>query len=248
MADHSALLPIQFDDPAPYLVEDHERLQHLLERLAKHPELVCLYPAERHESFALSALLQITDKHLLFDISPDERTNKLLLNSPHLVCVSNLDRVHIQFISRQPHSTEHAGRRALRAERPTSLLFVQRRDYFRLSVPSRQPLICHLPLGSDWNTLEAEVADISLGGLGLLGPLPGLMPLPGTRFAGCRLELPEIGTIPVDLLVCTTRDISPRNGNRTLRIGCRFMQLSGRGQTLIQRYINHLERSRIARE
>lgn len=247
MADHSALAPIQLDDPAPFLIAERERIQHLLGRLAKRPELVCLYPAERREHFALSALLQVADDHLVFDTSPDERTNKILLDAPHLICVSNLDRIHIQFDAATPQSTDFDARRALHTARPESMLFVQRRDYFRLTVPARQPALCYLQqTGSD--AIEAEVADISLGGLGLYGPLPGIVPLPGMRFADCRLELPEIGIVPIDLLVCATHDITPRGGQRTLRIGCRFMHLSGRGQTLVQRYINHLERSRITHE
>lgn len=248
MPDHSALAPIQLEDPTPFLIADNERIEHLLGRLTKRPELVCLYPATRREHFALSALLHITDQYLIFDASPDLRTNKILLDSPFLTCVSGLDRVHIQFDAPHAQRIDYQGQPAIRAEHPASLLFVQRRDYFRLTIPARQPVRCRIPLGDTGSFIDTEVADISMGGLGLLGPLPHLVPLPGMRLSGCQVELPEVGSILVDLLVCTTRDISPRSGNRTLRIGCRFLQLSGASQTLAQRYINRVERSRITHE
>lgn len=248
MPDHFTLEPIKPDDPAPFLIQDPEEVQHLLMRLARHPELVCLYPAERREPFALSALLQVAQDHLVFDASPDERTLALLLAAPYMVCVSSLDRVHIQFDAPVPRATTHQGHRAVRTDRPSALLHLQRRDYFRLSVPVRQQVYCRIPQHDDPAFIEAEVADISLGGVSLLGPLPSLLLLPGMRLAGCRIELPEVGVIQVDLLVCATRAVTARNDPRSLRIGCRFIHLAGGSQTLVQRYINRIERSRIARE
>lgn len=248
MSDHFTLAPIQLDDPAPFLVQDPEQVQHLLMRLARHPELVCLYPAERREPFALSALLHIAEDHLVFDASPDERTHKLLLSATRIVCVSSLDRVHIQFDAAHPEAITHAGQRAVRTARPDALLYVQRRDYFRLSVPTRQPVYCRIsPQGSN-DFIKAEIADISFGGISLFGPLPSLLLLPGMRLPGCRIELPEVGVIQVDLLVCATRAITTRSDPRSLRIGCRFIQLTGSGQTRVQRYINRIERSRITHE
>ncbi len=247
MPDHFTLAPIQFDDPAPFLIQDPEQVQHLLMRLARHPEFVCLYPAERREPFALSALLHIAEDHLVFDASPDERTHKVLLSAPHIVCVSSLNRVHIQFDAARPQAIAYEGRRAVRTTRPDALLYVQRRDYFRLSIPSRQPVYCRIPQ-RDNAFIEAEISDISLGGVSLLGPLPALLLLPGMRLPGCRIELPEVGVILVDLLVCTTRALNARSDQRSLRIGCRFIQLAGSGQTLVQRYINRIERSRITHE
>lgn len=245
MADHSTLAPITLENPAPYLIDSEVQLGYLLGRLTKRPELVCLYPQERREPFALSALLHIGGDHLIFDTSPDERINNALEKSPGMVCVGNLDMVHVQFETTSPVRIEYEGRDALRTSRPQSLLFIQRRDYFRLSVPARQPVLCHIPQGQDGDTLSVEIIDISLGGIALPGPLPFANLAPGTRLQDCRIELPETGSLQVDLMVCSLRENRLRDGSR---IGCRFMQLSGGNQTLIQRYINRIERRRLARE
>lgn len=245
MADHSTLAPIMLDDPAPFLIDSEAQLAYLLGRLAKRPELVCLYPHERREPFALSALLHIGDDHLIFDSSPDEHINNTLERAPGMICVGNLDMVHVQFETSTPIRIEYEGRAALRTTRPQSLLFIQRRDYFRLSVPPRQPVLCHIPQGQDGHKLSVEIIDISLGGIALPGPLPFANLAPGSRLQDCRIELPETGSLQVDLMICSLRENRLRDGSR---IGCRFMQLSGGDQTLIQRYINRIERRRLARE
>lgn len=245
MPDHVTLAPIKLDDPAPFLIQDPDEVQHLLMRLARHPELVCLYPAQRREPFALSALLHVAPDHLIFDASPDERTQAILLNAPSLVCVSSLDHVHIQFDAQAPQAFDFQGLRTIKTRLPAVLLHLQRRDYFRLGVPVRQHVSCRIPQHDDSAFVEADVADISLGGISLFGPLPSLLLLPGMRLSACRIELPEVGVIQVDLLVCSTRALIASHGPRSMRIGCRFIQLSGGAQTLVQRYINRIERSRI---
>lgn len=246
MPEYHTLAPLANGDTTPYRIEAEAQLQHLLLRLARRPELVCLYPQGKREPFALSALLQVNDDHLIFDISPDEGINRALEMAPSLVCVSLLDRVHLQFEAPAPRRIQHQGRPALRTERPKSILHIQRRDDFRLSIPSREPVICHIPTATGDSDLAVEVIDISAGGLALPGPLPELGELrTGTRLSGCRLQLPETGIVHADLLVCSFRENRLSHGTR---IGCRFMQLSAGEQTLIQRYINRIERHRIAHE
>ncbi|SFN27539.1 PilZ domain-containing protein [Formivibrio citricus] len=244
MTDHATLAPLSLENTAPYLIDTEAQIQHLLVRLARRPELICLYPPKKREPFALSALLQVTDTNLFFDVSPDEHINKVLEQGSKLVCISSLDRVHIQFDAPKPVRIEHQGRPAFRTGRPDFILHVQRRDYYRLDIPARQPVICRIPLGQTDTCLDVAIIDISQGGIALPGPLPMEL-VPGMQLHGCRLELPETGCLEVDLLVCSLQENRARAGTR---IGCRFMNLSGGEQTLIQRYINRIERSRMARE
>lgn len=244
MTDHTTLAPLSLENPAPFLIDAEAQIQHLLIRLARRPELICLYPPKKREPFVLSALLQVTDTHLVFDSSPDEQINKTLEQAPKLVCISSLDRVHIQFDAPKPVRIEHEGRPAFRTGRPDFILHVQRRDSYRLDIPARHPVICRIPLGQADTWLDVSIIDISLGGIALPGPLPMEL-APGMQLQGCRLELPDTGCLEVDLLICSLQENRTRAGTR---IGCRFMGLSGGEQTLIQRYINRIERSRIARE
>lgn len=246
MQDFHTLAPVVPDGPDRYLIQDPDQLRHLLLQLARHPEIVSICPAGQREPFALSALLEIGPDYLILDASPHEETQTVLLASPSLQCISSLARVHIQFEAAHPRACLHEGLAAIRIDYPQKLYYLQRRDYFRLTIPARQPVHCCIV--HDGNPIEAEVADISLGGISLLGPVPGLPLYPGMQVEGCRIDLPETGTILVDLIVCTLRETGLRAGRHNLRIGCRFAQLGGSEQTLVQRYIHHIERNRINHE
>ncbi len=245
MQDYHSLAPLMPDDPAHYLVQDPQQLEYLLGQLAKHPEIVCLYPSQRHDSFALSTLLSVADDHLVFDASPDAHTQAMLLASSLMLCVSNLSRVRLQFEAGQPQAIQYENRPAIRTQRPNQLYYMQRRDFYRLPIPAHQPVYCQLSQDTG-PVIEADVADISLGGISLIGPIPSLDLRPGMYLDGCRLELPNTDIIRVGLIVCATRDLGLRAGRHSLRIGCRFAQLPGDVQTQIQRYLNRQERARIA--
>ena len=69
----------------------------------------------------------------------------------------------------------------------------------------------------------------------------------GQLFEGCRIVLPEVGTITAKLAVRSSFQITLKNGNVTRRTGCAFVELNPTQQAMIQRYIIRLERERRAR-
>ena len=86
--------------------------------------------------------------------------------------------------------------------------------------------------------------DISIGGVALMDNhgAPGFQI--GDIFENCRIGLPEIGTLTVSLGVRNSFDTPLKNGLSFRRCGCRFLDISAATETLVQRYIMHLERSR----
>lgn len=67
-------------------------------------------------------------------------------------------------------------------------------------------------------------------------------------FQDCRLEIPGEGVIQVNLRVRKTIEISSRNGEHSLRVGCEFVNLTGTKLAFIERYITRIERERKARD
>jgi c-di-GMP-binding flagellar brake protein YcgR len=214
--------------------------------LARKPELACLYADLHRHFFILSAILEIDSENLIFDYGPDLNHNQQLLKAKTICCVSHLNSVHYQFELKDICVIEFNSQPAFQVTIPQKILRLQRRDSYRLSVPLSTPLSCLIPL--DDEQAEISISDISLGGLGLLGYFPDISLAVGNILRNCRIELPQIGVITADIEVCTSNEQLLRNGIRTLRSGCRFLNLSGTGQTLLQRYINQVERKRLALE
>nr|WP_314901513.1 flagellar regulator YcgR PilZN domain-containing protein [uncultured Deefgea sp.] len=246
MTDKQLLTPIQLKDPTPYLVSDPNQIDFTLKSLARKPELVCLYSDKHRQLFVLSAILDVNSENLIFDYGPDSELNQQLSTSNRIYCVSHLNSVHYQFELTNLQQVEFNNQPAFQSTIPSQILRLQRRDYYRLSVPLSTPLSCLIPIGNE--QAEISITDISLGGVGLLGYLPDISLEVGNTLKNCRIELPQMGVITADIEVCTSNDQILRNGIRTLRSGCRFLNLSGTGQTLLQRYINQIERKRLALE
>lgn len=199
----------------------------------------------------LTTLAEVTADHLILDFGPNGDSNRLALVADKHFCVTTLDKVRVQFILREFVRVEHQGRPAFRSGLPAELLRLQRREYYRLITPVVRPLKCAIPIplpDGSFFLHEANIFDISGGGIGLSAP-PEAVPF-GEEMAlqNCRVELPEIGIITGTLIVRSLYAITLRTNARVRRAGCEFANLPGPMATLIQRYIIKIERERKARE
>lgn len=122
----------------------------------------------------------------------------------------------------------------------------QRRSFYRLMTQAVAPLSCYIPVQGD--ELEIDLIDLSVGGIGILGYMPGLLLRPGMQYRGIRIELPQVGTLVADIEIRAAEDVTLRNGIHTVRTGAQFLKLSAPAQNLIQRYILLAERERLARQ
>lgn len=247
MQQPPTLEPVFVSDPGPYLVTASIEVKYLLNQLLEKGEIICLYPAGKREPFAISTLLSIDEQGLLFDGSNDRRTNDALTKEGRVVLVGVVNKVKVQFELPQATQIAFEGRTAIRTAQPTQTLRMQRRDFYRLDIPMSQKVSCIIPLENGGYS-EISVTDISLGGLSLLGVLPELPLVVGDVLHNCRIKLLDVGIIEADMQVCIVIDVTLRNGIKTQRTGCRFFNLSGQMETLIQRFINKIERQRISRE
>ncbi|MDK2122967.1 flagellar brake protein [Parachitinimonas caeni] len=231
----------------PMTLANAAEIAQLLTAVASGHEMVCLYFGQGADDFALSAILGVDPQHHSFVLDFPADTDSLPQTSEgyRLLCVTSQNRIKIQFevVARDFMLN---GRAALLAALPQSVLRLQRRDHYRLTTPLGQPLSCHIPVSAQ-EEIEVALIDISLGGMGILGYVPGLKLAPGTCYAHVRIELPGTGTIVADIQVRSTFDITLRNGIRSVRTGCQFLNLPGTMQALVQRYITRIERERLAR-
>lgn len=189
---------------------------------------------------------------LVFDAGHDPAVNARLATAQKLAFETSLERIRIRFATAAAVPCVWQGAPAFACAVPASMVRLQRRDYFRAHVPLARNLRCAVRVGDaqDARTTRAidlRILDVSVTGVALADAPPGFAPAPGTRFGGARLTL-QSGALDVDLEVMYCRE-APRAGSAPapLRIGCRFVGLPPRGQALIQRCINALERERRSR-
>lgn len=198
----------------------------------------------------LTTLAHVANDHLILDYGPNPETNRKALETEKHFCVTALDKVRIQFMLRDFTRTEHEGRPAFRCALPDELLRLQRREFYRLVTPIARPLKCAIPVRhpDGMHLHEANILDISNGGVCLLIPPEGVTFESGMEFPGCRIDLPEVGLVNNTLKVKNIFEVTLKSGARMQRAGCEFENMPGPMMTLIQRYIIKVERERKARE
>ena len=244
---------LQADDYSRYLLREKTDILFNLRALMQRRAMLSAFIDASADSF-LSAILAITadEQHLILDAASDEAINLRVEAAEKLICVTQLDKIKIQFAAHQIERVTHEGHDAFRTPVPDVLLRLQRREYYRLTAANPHTLICLIPVILDGQkkiiSVEAAVVDISGGGLAVLIP-PGEVPFePDMEFADCRLMLPETGPIATSLRVRNLFRITNRDGSIMLRAGCEFVDLPASMASTIQRYILKAERERNARE
>ncbi|HEY9100521.1 flagellar brake protein [Chitinimonas sp.] len=216
--------------------EVHQVLAGLIAKRA----IVSLYP-EKPGVIASLPLLGI-DGHQLILALPEEAERAAVFDARQLLCVGLQDRIKLQFEVGYPRLVEWQRQPALAVTAPASILRLQRRDHYRLTIPLSQPLSAFVPLQADGEEeIEVSIIDLSLGGMGILAFIPGLRLVPGARYHGIRVELPHMASVAVDAQVRSRFELVLRNGIRTVRTGFEFTPLPPASRQQIQHYINRIE-------
>jgi c-di-GMP-binding flagellar brake protein YcgR len=196
----------------------------------------------------------------ILDVDPD--TNTVVLDRPvsrdqiariiaagEVRCETSLDKIRILFGAQGLAEISYEGGTAIRASIPASLIRLQRREYYRMATPVSNPVRVTLPLPAELGgQLETfPLADISCGGIAILDNKQVLGTTIGETFAGCRLDLPEIGPVMTSLQIRNSLDMTLLNNKTNRRLGCEFVDISRGNLAAVQRYITKLERERNAR-
>lgn len=199
----------------------------------------------------LTSLASCDEDGIVMDFGASQEMNRLAQKAEKLFCITQLGKVKIQFILRGVTEVEAGGRPAFFAALPDSILRLQRREHYRLALSITQPLKCRIRLVNAEGSsvlIDANVVDISGGGVGLAGLPLDLALEPDVKISGCVIESPELGSITTSLLLHRVIETTSRRGVRAKRAGCEFVDLTGSMEKLIQRFIMKVERERKARE
>ena len=243
---------LQADDESRFLVRDPREIVQLFHRLAAERALVTAYLAPGNQSF-LTLILGLTpeDGAVLLDGSSAEAINRQVERAERVTCITQLEGVRVQFSLEHPARTGTDASPMFGTPLPTEVLRLQRRDFYRLSTPVTQTVVCTIPLGANHGgrgRVDMRILDISAGGVAVAVPPSGIHLEPGMSFAGCQLKLPDSEPIPAQLTVRNLFRLVTRNGIAMLRAGCQFSELPAHAESVIQRYIMKNERLRSARE
>jgi c-di-GMP-binding flagellar brake protein YcgR len=240
---------LQSDDFEQYLLHERREIAYVLRQLAARRCMITAYLGNSSR-FIMSSVLSVSDddRSIHLDLGSDEILNNEAASTESLLCITQLDKVKVQFSITRPRLETFGKFPALFAAMPEVLLRLQRREYYRLTAPVAHSLICRIPSPGASNRVEARVIDISGGGVAVIVPPKDMGLTADEKYMDCRLDLPEFGPVTTTLRVRNIFRITNRSGTDMLRAGCQFEDLPADMANAIQRYILRVERDRKARE
>lgn len=139
-AANCTLPELYVDELEPY--QEYSRIEILanLRVLIDRHVLTTVY-FDQGASFIITRILGFTAdfEELIFDLSPDAKTNEKLQESSDLTMVAFFNHIKVQFTVNRAVLTQFENAPALRVGLPRSLLRLQRRTAFRAHAGGQQP-------------------------------------------------------------------------------------------------------------
>lgn len=180
---------------------------------------------------------------------PADQEHVLRLLTGTVAFETSLDKVRIFFGAEQLAPALHAGLPALQMAVPTSLIRLQRREFYRMQTPLTNPVRVTIPMPTEMGGGQAvfQLADISVGGIAILDNQFALGDTIGRDYPECRIELPDLGNVTTGLQIRNCHDITQLGSTTNRRLGCQFTDMGRGAAAAVQRYITKLERERNAR-
>ena len=221
------------------------QIQSLLRNIVESGSSTALY-YDGAKDFIMTSMLDVGEKGLWVEQGADMPKNRRIAESKKITLVSSLNHVKIQFSINAIRAVTHQGYPAFYLPLPASLCRIQRREYFRLALPFFERLRCVIPVNQPQpgGQIELPVMDISGGGLRLSCAEDDIEFEPGQTYAGCQIDLPEVGKINVTIIVKSLVSISPKSGQMIKRVGCEFKNLDNASSVLLQRYVTKMQRAK----
>lgn len=231
-------------DIEQYQIYSRMEMLSIFRAIIEHRSFVTVY-FNQGDDFLVTSLLAVNPdfEELVLDVSTEEAANQQMLNAARLLIVSFVESIKIQFSVSRAELTTFQGHQAFRMRMPDSILRFQRRNYYRVPLPTMRNLVCQIPRPDiPGQILEVRILDLSVGGIAMM-VLPSDLRLEhGMLLKNCKIEIPEFGTVTTTLEV---RHIRPEEGNiENQRIGCQFVGIPAPMMSVLQRYINQVDRER----
>lgn len=243
------------EEDIEFRIPSKREMLSILQRVAEQGTRVALYYDE-HDNFILTTLLGINENGIWLDIGPFPPENENLLLSKKITFVSVHQNVKVQFVAHHVENALFENANAFYLELPDYLLRIQRRDFFRLSIPAGTSIMCIIPIKPDNPDQpdapavirEVAVLDISGGGIGLLCGEDETELLKGKIFHDCKIPLPGIGIAIATIEVKSGIKFTARNNVVQMRAGCQFINLSSQAESLLHRYTTRLQAEALSKE
>lgn len=229
------------EEKEKYTLRTSREVIQLLKALTKKPDLITARIPAGGQSVMTAVLDVLPKKNLVvLDYGPVEALNKKLLNAERIVFSTRHDLVETRFSCEALTRVKYKGEPAFAAPIPTSVLHLQRREYFRIKPLISHPVYCGLNRKGE-SPLKLRAIDIGIKGLSVQDSGFQLNVSEGDRFDNCKLTLPANPSLSVELEIVYMASIISKDGEAANRVGGKLINLNKNDEFALQRFINMIQ-------
>ena len=223
-------------DTTGHLLRSIAQIAKVLEPLAARREVVTAELPGNAEQFTAHIIrADPSGQFIIITTSADESANAALLACARVTLVSKVGDWHIEFVAAEPCEVRHEGTAAIRLRYPEIITLNRRRQYARHEVPTTVPLRCVADAGGI-TPFDAQIRDISLGGISVLFYPSDITLEPGTVLVGSRIEVPGAHFVTVDLEVRYSEVVTLPDGSPARCSGFCFVNASDEVRKLVDAF------------
>lgn len=224
-----------------FLVQNRIGIVQKLRQLAKNNCMVTATFNSGSQTMNTAILEVIRDMDLIaLDYGPNEAMNQLMLQAERIIFTAELEGIDAQFTATSITKAKYQGQPVFAIPIPDSMLWIQRRQFYRVRVPLGVPAYMEIDNESGGYD-KYTVLDISAGGLAIQDEHYRLNLDAGILLDKCRLFLPEHGSGEITLEVKNRFPVNRSKREAGQRLGCAFINLNMSFGANIQRYIHAME-------
>lgn len=235
------------EDLSPYQISSRREIVALLRSLGDSNQAIRMVINDSAESIVTTVLgVDEASGIVVLDSASTVALNEHVARSEKFSFETIHENIRVLFFCEQVEECIYEGRPAFTMAIPTSIIRLQRREFYRVMTPVANPVRCtiHIPHTKDEvaSTVSVSLQNVSGGGLAIVDEKRLLDPTVGRVYYNCRIDLPGGTLVVATLQIRNQQDVKLKNGKVIRRLGCLFIELPKPMLAAVQRYITKLER------
>ena len=224
------------EDYEKYLIHSRGEIIQKLRMLGKGNDLVTAHIGNDNVLTAVVDVLPDNDL-LVLDYASNEKLNEKLIKAKRVICTTDHDGITSQFTATNIKKARLKGSTVLACPLPETLLWVQRREAYRVRIPRSTSASLQI-MNTDGNPITLPVLDISATGIAINNEKNRLKYMVGDIFHSCKLHLTGFGDGAIDIEIRNEIELPEIN-----RVGCMFLNTNTDFNSMVQRYIHMIDAS-----
>ncbi len=228
-------------DIEKYFLHGKGEIVQKLRMLAKSKSSITGYFNQGSDFFLTGIVDVLRDKNILvLDISNDQSLNKKITSTSHIVFKTKHMGITAQFNTQSIQTAKFKGQQYFACAIPDELLWVQRREHYRVHIPMANNAVCQLK-NDEGNLEEFRIIDVSGGGIAIADENFHLKVEAGEEFLNADIIFTKELSTTTNLTIQNTLPLNFNAADSGQRIGCKFATLRVDFEAELQKYINQLD-------